>query len=120
MESSARKYATRRCAVADRELLNSRDYFFFFSWYRDLRDLHSFLHDALPIYAQAAGRGGGRLHSRRRPRDQVRDRAGRSEEHTSELQSRVDIVCRLLFEKKKPKMNPCAPIGLTTNDAFGC
>src|SRR5699024_12048192 len=27
--------------------------------------------------------------------------AGRSEEHTSELQSRFDIVCRLLLEKKK-------------------
>src|SRR5438105_7305882 len=27
----------------------------------------------------------------------------RSEEHTSELQSRVDLVCRLLLEKKKPK-----------------
>src|SRR5207247_11008973 len=27
--------------------------------------------------------------------------SGRSEEHTSELQSRVDIVCRLLLEKKK-------------------
>src|SRR2546428_8063360 len=26
----------------------------------------------------------------------------RSEEHTSELQSRSDIVCRLLLEKKKP------------------
>src|SRR5438105_6671538 len=33
----------------------------------------------------------------------------RSEEHTSELQSRVDLVCRLLLEKKKkstPKSNP--------------
>src|SRR5438105_9255171 len=28
---------------------------------------------------------------------------GRSEEHTSELQSRVDLVCRLLLEKKKKK-----------------
>src|SRR6266496_2529840 len=28
-------------------------------------------------------------------------RAGRSEEHTSELQSRRDLVCRLLLEKKK-------------------
>src|SRR6266849_2392732 len=28
-------------------------------------------------------------------------RAWRSEEHTSELQSRVDLVCRLLLEKKK-------------------
>src|SRR6266536_4602353 len=30
-----------------------------------------------------------------------RRRHARSEEHTSELQSRVDIVCRLLLEKKK-------------------
>src|SRR5438105_9689629 len=28
----------------------------------------------------------------------------RSEEHTSELQSRVDLVCRLLLEKKKKQM----------------
>src|SRR5437868_13631159 len=28
-------------------------------------------------------------------------RASRSEEHTSELQSRFDLVCRLLLEKKK-------------------
>src|SRR2546428_8966999 len=28
-------------------------------------------------------------------------REGRSEEHTSELQSRSDLVCRLLLEKKK-------------------
>src|SRR5206468_8110985 len=30
---------------------------------------------------------------------------GRSEEHTSELQSRSDLVCRLLLEKKKKKKN---------------
>src|SRR5438105_10028963 len=30
-------------------------------------------------------------------------RVRRSEEHTSELQSRVDLVCRLLLEKKKKK-----------------
>src|SRR5690349_22100694 len=30
-------------------------------------------------------------------------KAGRSEEHTSELQSRRDLVCRLLLEKKKKK-----------------
>src|SRR5690349_24184156 len=29
--------------------------------------------------------------------------AGRSEEHTSELQSRRDLVCRLLLEKKKTR-----------------
>src|SRR5204862_7763713 len=31
--------------------------------------------------------------------------AARSEEHTSELQSRRDLVCRLLLEKKKKKQN---------------
>src|SRR5690349_23947583 len=30
---------------------------------------------------------------------------GRSEEHTSELQSRRDLVCRLLLEKKKKKIH---------------
>src|SRR5699024_12645313 len=33
-----------------------------------------------------------------------RVRAERSEEHTSELQSRFDLVCRLLLEKKKVKI----------------
>src|SRR5437868_8062974 len=36
------------------------------------------------------------------PQDQARRRT-RSEEHTSELQSRFDLVCRLLLEKKKKK-----------------
>src|SRR5206468_6076828 len=31
---------------------------------------------------------------------------GRSEEHTSELQSRSDLVCRLLLEKKKQNLTP--------------
>src|SRR5204863_3941326 len=36
--------------------------------------------------------------------EEMRDRLGdRSEEHTSELQSRRDLVCRLLLEKKKKK-----------------
>src|SRR2546421_3592530 len=35
----------------------------------------------------------------------------RSEEHTSELQSRSDLVCRLLLEKKKKNTNtPCVPL----------
>src|SRR5699024_12805063 len=37
------------------------------------------------------------------PRLQSRWLAVRSEEHTSELQSRFDLVCRLLLEKKKQK-----------------
>src|SRR2546422_7396708 len=34
-------------------------------------------------------------------------RAQRSEEHTSELQSRLHLVCRLLLEKKKNKTELC-------------
>src|SRR2546430_5621317 len=34
---------------------------------------------------------------------------GRSEEHTSELQSQSNLVCRLLLEKKKRCMNTTAP-----------
>src|SRR2546422_3206432 len=34
----------------------------------------------------------------------------RSEEHTSELQSRLHLVCRLLLEKKKKKLERNAPI----------
>src|SRR5258707_5966036 len=33
--------------------------------------------------------------------------AARSEEHTSELQSRQYLVCRLLLEKKKKRSEPC-------------
>src|SRR5689334_23984089 len=36
--------------------------------------------------------------------DQPRRRSGRSEEHTSELQSQFHLVCRLLLEKKKNKI----------------
>src|SRR3712207_8666775 len=41
-----------------------------------------------------------------RPQNKVRDRgkpSARSEEHTSELQSRQYLVCRLLLEKKKQR-----------------
>src|SRR6266576_4249221 len=34
----------------------------------------------------------------------------RSEEHTSELQSRRDLVCRLLLEKKKDSRGQCAAL----------
>src|SRR3712207_7426273 len=37
------------------------------------------------------------------------DRQDRSEEHTSELQSRQYLVCRLLLEKKKNKKNSIIP-----------
>src|SRR2546422_6496013 len=38
----------------------------------------------------------------------------RSEEHTSELQSRLHLVCRLLLEKKKTMTAACPPAGQTS------
>src|SRR5690606_40741221 len=40
-----------------------------------------------------------------RPDDGQQQRGDRSEEHTSELQSRENLVCRLLLEKKNHKHN---------------
>src|SRR2546422_7909038 len=37
----------------------------------------------------------------------ITSQAERSEEHTSELQSRLHLVCRLLLEKKKEPSNVC-------------
>src|SRR6185312_16659484 len=54
------------------------------------------LHDALPIWPRPAPRP--RFPAVPNP---ARRPATRSEEHTSELQSRSDLVCRLLLEKKK-------------------
>src|SRR2546422_8602414 len=39
--------------------------------------------------------------------DNTREKRPRSEEHTSELQSRLHLVCRLLLEKKKKKHEQC-------------
>src|SRR5699024_12688186 len=60
------------------------------------------LHDALPIWPESAPATSpcAPSFSRSGLRSRVRKRL-RSEEHTSELQSRFDLVCRLLLEKKK-------------------
>src|SRR5256885_16131090 len=62
------------------------------------------LHDALPICVRGVRRQGGasRPHRRVRVGGGPPDRQpARSEEHTSELQSPCNLVCRLLLEKKK-------------------
>src|SRR5438105_6357432 len=69
------------------------------------------LHDALPISAANHIKPRdvlpGTLRGTRRilQWDDASTAIFRSEEHTSELQSRVDLVCRLLLEKKKNKFN---------------
>src|SRR5699024_12431836 len=47
------------------------------------------------------GAAGGRSAPPAPRRPASAERGGRSEEHTSELQSRFDLVCRLLLDKKK-------------------
>src|SRR5256885_9475314 len=44
--------------------------------------------------------------------DAAMDRDVRSEEHTSELQSPCNLVCRLLLEKKKNKQLPCSSVAV--------
>src|SRR2546429_1784031 len=90
---------------------------FFFFFFNDTATTEIYtlsLHDALPIW-------GGERRQHHPPPDRRREdveglrrgspvgglhrgRCGRSEEHTSELQSRLHLVCRLLLEKKKKKI----------------
>src|SRR6266536_6647918 len=70
-------------------------YFFFFFNDTATTEIYTLsLHDALPILPVGGITG-------HRGRSQRHHQPVRSEEHTSELQSRVDLVCRLLLEKKK-------------------
>src|SRR2546427_8826232 len=96
-------------------------YLLFFFFFNDTATTEIYtlsLHDALPIWygrwrsghAQAPvghghpdpeGRQAGLRYDGQR-QDQA-GRSARSEEHTSELQSQSNLVCRLLLEKKKKK-----------------
>src|SRR5260370_3916058 len=62
------------------------------------------LHDALPICVISGCAAEGTMPSRTSPHSwpaSARSVSCRSEEHTSELQSHLNLVCRLLLEKKK-------------------
>src|SRR5438094_2491681 len=64
------------------------------------------LHDALPILPVPGRNARRRTQPAARPDvagGEAAARRVRSEEHTSELQSPYDLVCRLLLEKKKKK-----------------
>src|SRR5258706_10075785 len=70
----------------------------------------SSLECALPL-DRSASHGWGRPVNLRRNRRPSHRRKERSEEHTSELQSLTNLVCRLLLEKKKKhKPPPPSPI----------
>src|SRR5256885_8074888 len=78
---------------------------FFFFFFNDTATTEIYtlsLHDALPI----SSANGTRVH----PNGSINANVGgsglfRSEEHTSELQSPCNLVCRLLLEKKKKKIS---------------
>src|SRR5687768_17627335 len=119
----------RRIAASQGKSLLS---FFFFHDTATTQIYTLSLHDALPIYLRHSRDRGGQAPGRS-PHPVAREEAdgegaegvlpqredegdsegtgpqgrqgqrGRSEEHTSELQSRLHLVCRLLLEKKKKK-----------------
>src|SRR5260370_14754618 len=94
-----------------------RVHFFFFNDTATTEIYTLSLHDALPILMplllpapSATVHGGIRMQDASWPAglpgqktgaEKLRSRFLRSEEHTSELQSHLNIVCRLLLEKKK-------------------
>src|SRR2546430_17663297 len=86
-------------------LVNSRthsiSFFFFFNDTATTEIYTLSLHDALPILSRPCSEAP-------RPTCQAHWAgwaAERSEEHTSELQSQSNLVCRLLLEKKKNKIS---------------
>src|SRR5260221_8947003 len=96
-----------------RSVLLSLSYDLLFFFFNDTATTEIYtlsLHDALPIYNRFAVANrfdrtafidGRNTWSCRRVFDHRGRVADRSEEHTSELQSHSDLVCRLLLEKKK-------------------
>src|SRR5256885_12903087 len=72
------------------------------------------LHDALPIFTGPTARGCLRKEGTLPPRRPLPHGGSvRSEEHTSELQSPCNLVCRLLLEKKQIRHAPareCRPV----------
>src|SRR5215208_8317907 len=77
--------------------------YFFFFFFNDTATTEIYtlsLHDALPISVNG-GRSSVTVLAPAPWPSTTGSRRSRSEEHTSELQSRGHLVCRLLLEKKK-------------------
>src|SRR5688500_20359138 len=100
------------CVLSSNQLLSllfrspSLLYFSFLFFFNDPATTEIYtlsLHDALPISAIAAAVTAATCRCAGSAPRPTRARA-RSEEHTSELQSPCNLVCRLLLEKKKEQM----------------
>src|SRR5260370_10061054 len=104
----------------------STTFFFFFNDTATTEIYTLSLHDALPILAMGKSISGCanpqqgsdklpacRLRFSGQARSlSLRSSRARSEEHTSELQSHLNLVCRLLLEKKKKRtpIRSCHPL----------
>src|SRR2546430_13450720 len=98
-------------------------FFFFFNDTATTEIYTLSLHDALPIYGGRLQDAAHAIKERRSGRRSCgargpprRPSRGRSEEHTSELQSQSNLVCRLLLEKKK-NCDPTVPTAPSTQIA---
>src|SRR5260221_14095665 len=87
-------------------------FFFFFNDTATTEIYTLSLHDALPIFNNAKSLDSAKIRDAIKninlpatPFGAIKFDVLRSEEHTSELQSHSDLVCRLLLEKKKKKIN---------------
>src|SRR5215213_11934421 len=83
--------------------ISNHIFFFFFNDTAATETYTLSLHDALPIWPEHPGvvvSGDEQVELASRAHQLRRDRL-RSEEHTSELQSLTNLVCRRLLEKKK-------------------
>src|SRR5437588_12523014 len=84
-------------------VLSSCFLFFFFNDTATTEIYTLSLHDALPISPHRAAPRSCGCPPTIRTISSACSMPARSEEHTSELQSHSDLVCRLLLEKKKKK-----------------
>src|SRR2546427_8094009 len=110
----------RSCVVFCTRRRCSAPSFFFFNDTATTEIYTLSLHDALPIFTMSC-------HSREtvacptvalaavRLGSTARCAGFRSEEHTSELQSQSNLVCRLLLEKKKPGLHTLLLLARTMN-----
>src|SRR6267378_8667551 len=104
-------YSILLCRINYRLLFHSVLFFFFFNDTATTEIYTLSLHDALPIFSAQV------CHSAGSPSVMALTMGpGRSEEHTSELQSRRDLVCRLLLENKKRNLMDKADYELSMTD----
>src|SRR2546430_6296243 len=109
------------CAFINNDILTIKIFFFFFNDTATTEIYTLSLHDALPISLRETILDGEAIALRAPPDGTplpfqvTMRRFGRSEEHTSELQSQSNLVCRLLLEKKNYNIMPVIYKQLTKN-----